>query len=123
MKTLRRIFAVCLVLGSLVVMAGFATMDENNAAGLTKDRICGAYGGGYSLMTDQSIAIDNHGGNVTLICNFHGIENPPAEKLEFWGFACGIATTVGDLWTNNSYLTIDPMGDAMMRCQVKKPKL
>mgnify|MGYP001137895482 CR=1 FL=1 len=121
MKALKRILAVCLFVGSLVVLAGFAAPNGNNAAGVQENMGCGLFDGyGNIVFADYDISIVNHGGNVTLICKAYDVPTPGYD-VEFRAFGCGILDAWGNWWTTyNSFAAVDAYGNAMLRCQVKK---
>lgn len=123
MKTLKRILAVCLFVGSLVVLSGFASSD-NNSATVIEEFGCAMYVDylGYSVVSwgGENIMVGNNGGNVTLSCKFKNVPIPPDGKAwvnkephlcgTFWGV------------TDNTQRVVDTDGYGMLRCQIKKSK-
>lgn len=118
MKALKRILALCLIAGSLIVFAGFVE-GENNGAWIEKDFGCNVIDGfGDSFLTTEgTISIVNHGMVTTLICKAKGVPTPGYEVI--WeGFPCG--TFMGS--TTNSYNVVSEDGNVTLRCQIKRVK-
>lgn len=118
MKALKRIFALCLIAGSLVFLAGFIS-NENEAAVVIKDSGCGVLdGNGNSVWVDATISVQNHGGITVVVCKGKGLNNPNDHAV-IWnydntGLMCG---TVGGStmdWQN----VVSENGNVTLKCKV-----
>lgn len=122
MKTLKRIFALCLVAGAFLVFSGFG--GDNNAAVVEKGIGCFVnwaaidddYGYSEVVWTNETILVSNNGGNVMLTCQFTDVANPPMSIVKGEGFDCGTSYGI----TNDSKALVTPDGDGMLKCMIKE---
>lgn len=115
MKKAFRILLVVFGLAGVALLSGFASGDDNRA-GLAKDFTCGMMDGyGGFVITYTDIAVITHGGTQSLTCHATGVPTP-GYVVKYSGFLCG---TYWGL-TLNSYEVVSALGDAMIRCQIKK---
>lgn len=115
MKTIAKVLIAVMVVGGGLLLSGF-TSGDNNAAGVTKDAGCYLYDGyGSLVLANSDITVVNNGGNTTLTCKAKGVATP-GYTVKFKDFLC--YTFSG--FTSNTYNVVSDLGDATLRCQIKK---
>ena len=108
MKTIKRLLAITLSIGLIVVLSGFS-MANDPAVVIRGESGCNIFGNNVPFHS-----VSNHAGNTTLICKGKNIF-APGNAQQLSGFLCG--TFLGP--TTNSFLAISASGNATLRCQIK----
>lgn len=125
MKIFKRLFTIAIAVSFLVFLSGFATQQNNAAAVIHEDGLCGIPDPSYytegsllkgMIYSGTLLTVSNHGGNTSMICKGNGVAT--GFKREWSGFPCG--TPFG--FTEDTNVVISASGNATMRCQIKKSK-
>ncbi len=117
MKIIKRLLAVTFAAVLVIFLSGFSN-GENDAAGITKDHLCGLFDGyGKIVVTYESISVENHGGNAMMICHAKKVATPGKVYVNA-GFPCGTFNGTTQL----SWAHVSADGEATLKCMIKKQK-